>query len=236
MNQAALLAFVEAAYALELDDRSWLSEVVHATLTLVGPEHGYVGFFYDAAQVESLNVWNVCALDPRAEQPQLVEHERAVWSDVFELNGLVTDGVGCAVMVGTDAYEFSPPAEQLATYERLARHLAVAFRSRRRLGVSQVPHGPELAGADAASAIAAGYLVARENPARATHVQALTAREREIVLQAALGLSNKQIGRALGISDSTVRVLIARAIGKMGVRSRAELLSLPPFRAESRPH
>ncbi len=43
------------------------------------------------------------------------------------------------------------------------------------------------------------------------------------------GLDPSGIGCVLGISDSTVRVLIARAIGKLGVRSRSELLSLPPF-------
>jgi DNA-binding CsgD family transcriptional regulator len=53
----------------------------------------------------------------------------------------------------------------------------------------------------------------------------LTDRERQVVLQAALGFSNKQIAYALGISHSTVRVLVARAAARIGARSRAALLS-----------
>ncbi len=71
------------------------------------------------------------------------------------------------------------------------------------------------------------YVVARENQARATGLDMLTDRERQVVLQAALGFTNKQIAYALGISDSTVRVLMARAAGRMGVRTRIELLSHP---------
>ncbi|HVU03626.1 MAG TPA: LuxR C-terminal-related transcriptional regulator [Polyangiaceae bacterium] len=71
------------------------------------------------------------------------------------------------------------------------------------------------------------YIVARENQADGAQLELLTDRERQVVLQAALGLSNKEIAYALGISDSTVRVLIARAAGRMGVRSRSELMAHP---------
>jgi DNA-binding CsgD family transcriptional regulator len=74
------------------------------------------------------------------------------------------------------------------------------------------------------------YVVARENQARSACMEILTDRERQVVLQAALGFSNKEIAYALGVSDSTVRVLMARAAGKIGVRTRAELLSHPSVR------
>src|SRR6266540_1833450 len=49
----------------------------------------------------------------------------------------------------------------------------------------------------------------------------------------AIGQSTKETAYALGISDVTVRVLLARAAAKLGVRSRAELLAhdeVPPLR------
>jgi DNA-binding CsgD family transcriptional regulator len=66
--------------------------------------------------------------------------------------------------------------------------------------------------------------------AGAAGLEMLTDRERQVVLQAALGFTNKEIAYALGISDSTVRVLMARAAEKLGVRSRVELLSHPSLR------
>jgi DNA-binding CsgD family transcriptional regulator len=71
------------------------------------------------------------------------------------------------------------------------------------------------------------YVVARENQARAACLDALTDRERQVVLQATLGFTNKEIAYALGVSASTVRVLMARAAARVGVRTRAELLSHP---------
>jgi DNA-binding NarL/FixJ family response regulator len=52
----------------------------------------------------------------------------------------------------------------------------------------------------------------------------LSEREREIVLRARNGLGNKLIAHELGLADSTVRVLLARAAAKVGARSREELL------------
>jgi len=71
------------------------------------------------------------------------------------------------------------------------------------------------------------YVVARENQSEDACLEALTDRERQVVLQAVLGLTNKEIAYALGVSDSTVRVLMARAAARLGVRTRAELLAHP---------
>jgi DNA-binding NarL/FixJ family response regulator len=56
-------------------------------------------------------------------------------------------------------------------------------------------------------------------------LELLTAREREIVERALLGSENKCIAYDLGLSDSTVRVLMSRAAIKLGVRTRRELLA-----------
>lgn len=68
------------------------------------------------------------------------------------------------------------------------------------------------------------YIIARENPPGAPGPAALTPRERQVVGYAKLGHHNKLIAYDLGIADSTVRVLLARAAAKLGVRTRRDLL------------
>jgi DNA-binding CsgD family transcriptional regulator len=74
------------------------------------------------------------------------------------------------------------------------------------------------------------YIVARENQPRRPGLASLTERERQVVHYLALGQSTKETAYALGISDATVRVLLARAAVRLGVRSRAELLRHPEVR------
>jgi DNA-binding CsgD family transcriptional regulator len=330
MDESALVTLLEAIYAFELDDASWLSGALAATKGLCGNEHTYLGYFYDASDVEAFKVWNVQALNQppevdesfRASQltvgpdllwatlrsmrvgsirragmphvaPLLAERERVGWGDIFSVNGLDPSGIGCLFTIGTREREFSPPDWELTVYARIAQHVATAFRCRRLLGASKAPNAtsrePNSATAEAILdadgrfvhaqgeathktardqiRLAAGaitdlrtkgrrtgraaldtwrplvgarwtlvdayeedgrrYIVARENQARAAGLEALTGRERQVVLQAALGFTNKEIAYALGLSDSTVRVLIARAAARIGVHSKAELLSHP---------
>ncbi|MFN8060292.1 MAG: helix-turn-helix transcriptional regulator [Vicinamibacterales bacterium] len=52
-------------------------------------------------------------------------------------------------------------------------------------------------------------------------VEPLTPREREVLDQLAAGLSNRQIGDVLGISDHTVKFHVSAIFGKLGVSTRA---------------
>ena len=52
----------------------------------------------------------------------------------------------------------------------------------------------------------------------------LTPREQEVVMRVLDGLSSKEIARALGISYRTVEIHRARAMGKLGVASAADLI------------
>ena len=52
----------------------------------------------------------------------------------------------------------------------------------------------------------------------------LTKREREVVMLVVNGLSNKEIGRALGISHRTVELHRAHGMGKLGVKSVSDLV------------
>jgi len=71
------------------------------------------------------------------------------------------------------------------------------------------------------------YVVAREDETGAAGFDALTDRERQVVVKAALGSSNKEIAGALGISEATVRVLMARGAHRLGVHTRKALLEHP---------
>jgi DNA-binding CsgD family transcriptional regulator len=79
------------------------------------------------------------------------------------------------------------------------------------------------------------YVVARENQARVHGLAALTDRERQAVAYLALGQSTKETAYALGISDVTVRVLLARAAAKLRVRSRKELFAHEDVRSLCQP-
>jgi len=329
------VSFLEAVYALELDDQSWLDQVLWALSELCGKRHHYVGFFYDASNVAEFKVWNVRMPDAPSElaeafgvfqsisqnpvfvsttfrslhvgsarrtgmpymAPVLEARARTGWGDIFNINGIDPSGIGCNVTIGAREHEFSTSAAETAIFKRLANHVSAAFRARRRLGVSRLD-GPAdakptsgIEGAEAildadgkllhaegpavgktaqerirtaAAAIDAArssrppglaaleqwhpltsarwtlvdsfeedgrkYVVARENQAHAEGFATLTDRERQIVLHAALGLSNKQIAYTLGISETTVRVLMARAANRLGVRTRRELLEHPALR------
>jgi len=75
------------------------------------------------------------------------------------------------------------------------------------------------------------YVVARENQSQPKGFEALTDRERQVIVYFAVGQSTKETAYALGISDATVRVLLSRAAVKLGVRSRRGLLAHPQVRA-----
>jgi DNA-binding CsgD family transcriptional regulator len=68
------------------------------------------------------------------------------------------------------------------------------------------------------------YLVAKRNDSEVSGFDALSPRERQAVGYAALGHTNKLIAYELGLSISTVGVLLWRAARKLGTKSRAELI------------
>ena len=56
--------------------------------------------------------------------------------------------------------------------------------------------------------------------------QALTAREAELLTLLAEGLTNKELGRRLFISEATVKTHLAHIYAKLGVDSRAAAVSI----------
>ncbi|HEY1586668.1 MAG TPA: LuxR C-terminal-related transcriptional regulator [Polyangia bacterium] len=70
------------------------------------------------------------------------------------------------------------------------------------------------------------YVLARRNDVDVAAREALTARERQALGYAALGHSNKLIAYEMGVSPSTVGVLLHRAARKLGAKTRAELIAV----------
>jgi DNA-binding NarL/FixJ family response regulator len=70
--------------------------------------------------------------------------------------------------------------------------------------------------------LVAGRLVTRmrDQAARPVPAEALSARETEVLALVARGLTNGQIGRALFVSEATVKTHLMRACGKLGVTGR----------------
>lgn len=69
--------------------------------------------------------------------------------------------------------------------------------------------------------------------------QQLSRREREIFLQAATGLANKELASQFAIGEATVKAHLTRIFQKLGVRGRAELAAvyhgIVPMRPRPRP-
>jgi len=79
---------------------------------------------------------------------------------------------------------------------------------------------PAQQAADLAMAVASG--AAPADPDRTPQVP-LTPRERQVAALVASGRTNRQIGRALGISEKTAEVHLHHVMSKLDVRSRAEV-------------
>lgn len=69
------------------------------------------------------------------------------------------------------------------------------------------------------------YVVARANSASSRGPRSLSERERQVLGCLALGHTMKVVAYELGLSHSTVRVLVGRARVKLGARDREELIA-----------
>jgi DNA-binding NarL/FixJ family response regulator len=95
------------------------------------------------------------------------------------------------------------------------------LRGLRLLAAGETPISPSLMRAVIAD-VAARLAPPRSN---ATALEELTAREREVVALAALGLNNHEIAQHLVISPATSRTHVSRAMRKLDARDRAQLVA-----------
>jgi DNA-binding NarL/FixJ family response regulator len=102
-----------------------------------------------------------------------------------------------------------PPAELMSAIRAVASGDAVvAPRVTRRLLDAFLPHLP-----DPGAALPAG-----PRP----ELEALTPREREILTELAMGLSNAEIAGRLAVAEGTVKTHVGRLLGKLGLRDRVQ--------------
>jgi two-component system NarL family response regulator len=78
---------------------------------------------------------------------------------------------------------------------------------------------------EAIRAVAEGGTFFPSAPARRVHPHDLSGRELEVLRQFGLGLSNQQLGMALGISSETVKSHAKSIFQKLGVSNRVEALA-----------
>ncbi|WP_433521393.1 response regulator transcription factor [Nocardia pseudovaccinii] len=91
--------------------------------------------------------------------------------------------------------------------------------------IRAVAAGDALLSPTATRALIARFLARPENHLHpAESLQVLTAREREVVAMVAEGLSNEEIAEKMSVSPLTVRTHVQRAMSKVGVQNRAQLV------------
>lgn len=164
----------------------------------------------------------------------------------LQIGAAEEDALSLSVRLGGS----SPSVVVVAPGERSG--ITAAIRSvRRRLGsvpiVALSPAGDEAecrraisAGADGAVrdsdldaalaatviAAAAGQISFPNGLQGAADERSLTPREKQVLTSVVTGLTNAQIGRKLGLAESTVKSHLSSAFAKLGVASRAEAAAL----------
>ncbi|MEV6334097.1 response regulator transcription factor [Nocardia vinacea] len=91
--------------------------------------------------------------------------------------------------------------------------------------IRAVAAGDALLSPTATRTLIARYLARPESHISAAEsLEVLTAREREVVTMVAQGLSNEEIAEKMYVSPLTVRTHVQRAMSKLGVQNRAQLV------------
>jgi DNA-binding NarL/FixJ family response regulator len=164
---------------------------------------------------------------------------RAQRPDVILMDLRMPDGDGVAATTAIRADPGAPAVIVLTTYDTDADILRAVEAGATGYLLKDTPRADLVRAIRAASAgetvlapVVAGRLVSR---VRRPQPEALSARETEVLALVARGLTNVQIGRALYVSEATVKTHLVRTCAKLGVTGRTaavtramELGALPP--------
>jgi DNA-binding NarL/FixJ family response regulator len=89
-----------------------------------------------------------------------------------------------------------------------------------------VAQGDSLISPSMTRKLVAEFASRAKEPRPAAELDAITQREREVMALVADGLTNAEIAQKLYMSPATVRTHVSRAMTKLGVRDRAQLVVL----------
>jgi DNA-binding NarL/FixJ family response regulator len=92
--------------------------------------------------------------------------------------------------------------------------------------VRVVASGEALLSPSVTRRLIAEFAARAKEPPRSEALAELTDREREVMALAATGLSNEEIAQRLVVSAATAKTHVSRAMVKLGVRDRAQLVVL----------
>jgi DNA-binding NarL/FixJ family response regulator len=92
--------------------------------------------------------------------------------------------------------------------------------------VRAVAEGEALLSPSVTRKLIAEFATRSRQPDSSHDLSALTEREREVMALVAEGLSNEEISRRLYVSPATAKTHVSRAMTKLGVRDRAQLVVL----------
>lgn len=126
------------------------------------------------------------------------------------------------------AFGYGHQPEQARCHWRLAGALVAARdRDRARTHLQQAAAAAEWMGAEPLQrAIAATRTRERLGSHQVGADGVLTAREREVLTLVAEGLTNREVGRRLHISEKTASVHLSNVMAKLGVSSRTEAVTV----------
>jgi DNA-binding NarL/FixJ family response regulator len=128
---------------------------------------------------------------------------RVVLLTTFELD----EAAAAAIRLGASGFLLKDTAPEL---------LCSAIRA--------VHRGGEIIAGRLASVLDVGAARPAPPPAARAAVATLTARERDVFLAAARGLSNAEIARSEFLSESTVKTHVSSVLAKLGLRDRVQLV------------
>jgi DNA-binding CsgD family transcriptional regulator len=236
-------SFVQRTYALNQPPDAWLAGLAAAGEESFGEGLGSYALLLDARAPPSSRVRSVACVGAIAGAEKLVQEVVSTLplSDLQQLASLAHVATARHLLSGErDDVEavFDTRGKPLSMQGDAAKDDAVTRQLRRTAlalaAVAKTAEGGALSRyksrVDARWSIlfqtqrgGDEYIVARRSVPPSFTLARLMRREREIVSDLVVGHTLKEIAYALGLSDSTVRVLAARAAQKFGVTSTREL-------------
>ena len=145
--------------------------------------------------------------------------QRAVAEIAGALGGLDHLVANAGGTVGTGNLTSAADDEFTATFALNAGHAVELIRA-----VRAVAGGEALLSPSVTKRLIAEFATRAKEPTRATELDHLTDREREVMALVAEGLSNEEIAERLIVSPATAKTHVSRAMGKLHARDRAQLV------------